>query len=156
MNILRIVAPNKLLHPNSRTHWMKKHTAVRQARGWAIVAGRGQALLLNPIVAVVPLSRDKRRRDLDNILASCKATIDGLTDAGWWVDDHMVRQWTVVEQVTAKRLDENQILILAVEAEDAHLLVKAVEALRGAAVVGRLEMCIASLSATDGRLAPHD
>jgi Holliday junction resolvase RusA-like endonuclease len=37
----------------------------------------------------------KRLIDCDNALSRCKSYLDGLTDAGWWVDDRAIRVVTI-------------------------------------------------------------
>jgi len=83
--------PDRRLNPNARIHRMelaKLKKAAREDAAWVVmqqttqagrakVGGNGGPVLLD-ITFHPP---DKRRRDLDNMLASCKATLDGLADA---------------------------------------------------------------------------
>jgi len=82
-----IAWPNKALSPNSRSHWSVKSKAVKIARhgakysclnaigvtGWVPTAAPQVKLTFHPI--------DKRRRDMDNCIASCKGVLDGIADA---------------------------------------------------------------------------
>jgi crossover junction endodeoxyribonuclease RusA len=78
--------PSKLLSPNTRSHWAAKSKAAkayRQAAAWSMVAAGiplfgAQSLILLEVTFVEP---DKRRRDLDNMLAAIKSGIDGIADA---------------------------------------------------------------------------
>lgn len=83
------------LSPNWRGHWAQKHRAKAQLRlSWAWEAkrqghGRLVAEALSLHITFVP--PDRRHRDLDNLLASIKAGLDGLADV-WMVDDS---QWSL-------------------------------------------------------------
>lgn len=78
------------LSPNFRGHWAQKHQAKAQLRlAWAWEAKRQgarrlEAEALSLRITFVP--PDRRHRDLDNLLASIKAGLDGLADV-WKVDD---------------------------------------------------------------------
>lgn len=82
--------PAKELNPNAREHWAKKARHVSKARQEAML--RAKAAVKHhgaPLadtdglvhMAIVFNPPDKRRRDRDNIIASCKALMDGLSDA---------------------------------------------------------------------------
>lgn len=80
----------RALSPNFRGHWTQKYRAKAQLReSWAWEAKRQGAKRIDAeglrlhITFVPP---DKRHRDLDNLLASIKAGLDGLADV-WKVDD---------------------------------------------------------------------
>lgn len=78
--------PSRTLHPNERPHWAKKAKAAKSARmsaAWAVKgAGLGaieaSAIKVTCIFSPPPI---KRNRDIDNLLASCKAYFDGIADA---------------------------------------------------------------------------
>ncbi len=78
------------LSPNFRGHWAEKYRAKAQLReSWAWEAKRQGAKrlpveVLSLHITFVP--PDRRHRDLDNLLASIKAGLDGLADV-WKVDD---------------------------------------------------------------------
>lgn len=78
--------PSKILSPNVRSHWAAKSKAVkayRQAAAWSMVAA-GIPLFADkaPIVlAITFVEPDRRKRDLDNMLAAIKSGIDGIADA---------------------------------------------------------------------------
>ena len=83
------------LSPNWRGHWSGKARAKKKLRAaWAACAlEQGARRLLVPALSVrlefVP--PDRRARDLDNLLASCKAGLDGLADV-LGVDDS---KWSI-------------------------------------------------------------
>ncbi len=104
--VITLPFPGPELSPNSRCGWRAKAKAVQAYRyeckieglqakdevrrkndGWAPVA------LLPAAVTITFILKDKRRHDWDNLLASFKAGIDGLVDAGLLPDDD-VRSWT--------------------------------------------------------------
>jgi len=86
--------PDRRLNPNARVHWAlkarivkaEKLTAALQAK----VAGLGHGMYESPHVEIVFCPPDRRRRDLDNCLASCKAMLDGIAEA-IGVDDSLWR-----------------------------------------------------------------
>lgn len=94
MNTVRIILPlpPRVVSPNGRAHWAAKARAVKAMRYRAaaeVLAARGKDRAVWPAatVQVTYYHRDRRRRDGDNALASCKAFIDGIADAGLVADD---------------------------------------------------------------------
>jgi Holliday junction resolvase RusA-like endonuclease len=92
---LRVELPLPALKgANSRNHWVVRHRAANADRMTAFIAAqavpRGE-----PLDAVRLVIRwhcpTRRLLDCDNALSRCKSYIDGLTDAGWWRDDSVVR-----------------------------------------------------------------
>jgi Holliday junction resolvase RusA-like endonuclease len=86
--------PSPRLNPNARQHWSALAKAKKRARADAFVRVRS---LGHRIPAGVPLRLSLRfapptraRRDLDNLLASCKAALDGVAEA-LGVDDSRFR-----------------------------------------------------------------
>ncbi len=77
--------PDKKLSPNARHHWSvvasAKKAAKRAAYYTVLEAGLGKinAERINVRVSFYP--PDRRPRDTDNALASCKAAFDGLSQA---------------------------------------------------------------------------
>lgn len=77
--------PAKELSPNARVHWAQKSKAAKLAKQYAFVhakearlASHGQGKVTLYMEFVKP---SKRRNDLDNMIASCKAYIDGIAEA---------------------------------------------------------------------------
>lgn len=91
---LELPFPPKELSPNSRVHWRQKAKVIaeyRQDCGWAskpspfddLVWWREHTPLKPPVRATVTfVVPDRRKRDMDNLLAMLKPAWDGLTDAG--------------------------------------------------------------------------
>lgn len=76
------------LTANQRLHWRKKADLTREVRQWAGVLFRSVQFDTLPVIVqldwYVP---DKRRRDVDNTVATLKPLCDGLVDAGVVPDD---------------------------------------------------------------------
>lgn len=86
--------PDKKLNPNARIYWAQKAKAVKAAReaaGWATLAAKikieGEGAITLKITFHPP---DKRKRDLDNMMASLKGVLDGVAD-GLGVNDNRFR-----------------------------------------------------------------
>jgi len=86
--------PDKTLNPNARTHWAVKSRitkSTRTAAAWLTkasgekVTGEGKIDL-----SIVFSPPDKRHRDQDGMLSSCKALLDGVAD-GLGVNDARFR-----------------------------------------------------------------
>lgn len=79
--------PSRILHPNWRGHWATKARATKDARHTAdVLALDAGWQRLNLPEGRLHLwldfyAPDKRRRDDDGLLASCKAYRDGIADA---------------------------------------------------------------------------
>lgn len=83
--------PHRVLHPNARPHWGTKSKYTKMARRDAAILARAagahslKADRLNVSVTIMP--PDARRRDVDGVLSSLKASLDGIADATG-IDDH--------------------------------------------------------------------
>lgn len=91
------------LSPNARVHWARKARVVRSYRNACHMLAK-QARLTAPdterialLVTFVP--PDRRRRDRDNLIASCKALFDGLADALGVNDSRFVPTFEVDERI---------------------------------------------------------
>lgn len=77
--------PDKVLSPNARVHWSRKAKATKAARDAAYwLTWQEVGRNMNWPGARISLTfcpPDKRRRDADNLLASCKGVLDGISDA---------------------------------------------------------------------------
>lgn len=118
MNAVCLRWPDAALSPNGRVHYMTKHRAVHRYRLAARYKAAGQKRLRKPVCGVLPLVATRRRRDLDNVLASLKSALDGLTDAEWWNDDHDIVGYHMVPEILHKAWGENSIVIVACEEEE--------------------------------------
>ena len=91
--------PSLILNPNNRSHWRKKADVKQKYRDdcyWVAKACKPKTL---PEYDTIGLSitfhpPNKRKRDLDNLLASIKSGLDGLADA-WDVNDIRFRPITI-------------------------------------------------------------
>lgn len=84
----------RLVGSNSRAHWSKRSRDAHADRQSAHV--HGLACRPDKPFVAVRLVIDwwcptRRMLDCDNALSRCKAYLDGLTDAGWWLDDKAIR-----------------------------------------------------------------
>jgi len=81
--VLKLPWPDKILNPNSRAHWAPKAKAKREARVTAswLTATKRWNLGKNPKLTITFHPPDNRKRDIDNMLASLKSALDGVSDA---------------------------------------------------------------------------
>ena len=83
--------PDSDLSPNKRQHPMASYKAKRVAKDEAILLVKEQGVppeaFQRAVIDITFIAADKRRRDPDNLFASCKAYIDGLVEAGLIKDD---------------------------------------------------------------------
>lgn len=100
--------PDRILHPNTRTHWAKRAKATKDARAvayfYAVAEGWNSADLPahGPIhVWLDGYANDRRRRDADGLLSSMKAAIDGIADA-LGVDDRRFVPHPRIREQTVK------------------------------------------------------
>ena len=87
--------PHADISPNSRKHWRAKAVKTKEHRARAKLVT--QAGILDSVLMELPSTYslafflpDKRKRDDDNLAASCKAYRDGIADA-LGIDDHNLR-----------------------------------------------------------------
>ncbi len=77
--------PDSILSPNSRAHWALRAKAKKAQRAeWAALAHVSSMKAPREGKVEVRLEfipSDRRPRDADNLLASCKSGLDGLADA---------------------------------------------------------------------------
>ena len=145
MNTVTLRWPDAALSPNGRVHYMTRHRAVSKYRDLARYLGDGQKRLKDPVCGVLPIVATRRRRDLDNVLASLKSAIDGLTDAGWWHDDHDIRGFHIIPEVYSKLFDENRIVILATEESDLPAMSALIDSFRKRVANGEANAALADL-----------
>lgn len=94
--------PPKELSPNARVHFRTKAAAAKAYRETAYWRAHGSDAPKLPIEGGIGVRfdfhpPDKRRRDLDNMLASIKSGVDGIADA-WGVDDQRFGFWLSREE----------------------------------------------------------
>ena len=89
MTRIELPWPAKELSPNARGHWAKMARFKKGARElayWTVQQSARHAFLdwqgeAPPTITVTFHAPDKRRRDLDNAIASFKSAQDGIADA---------------------------------------------------------------------------
>jgi crossover junction endodeoxyribonuclease RusA len=87
MTRIELPWPAKELSPNARGHWAKMarfKKGARQLAGWTACAAGWASQQARSNIAEITITfcpPDKRRRDLDNAIASFKASQDGIADA---------------------------------------------------------------------------
>ncbi|MAH45500.1 hypothetical protein CMI37_06705 [Candidatus Pacearchaeota archaeon] len=83
--------PDRDLSPNKRLHHMKLYKAKDAAKELAIAKIREQGRPKQPLdwahIAITWVAKDKRRRDIDNLMASMKPYLDALVAEGVIADD---------------------------------------------------------------------
>ncbi len=88
--------PPKELSPNARVHWAKKSKAAKQYRAECFLltkkAGIAAPQSGEILFALEFVPPDRRKRDDDNLLASCKALRDGVADALGIDDSRFITQ----------------------------------------------------------------
>lgn len=87
--------PASVLSPNNRAHWRRKAAARKAQRQDGYLLALGLKPRLASVDATIPVRLefcppDRRGRDLDNMLASCKGLLDGIAEA-MCVDDKRFR-----------------------------------------------------------------
>lgn len=91
------------LSPNHRVHWAAKAKAKKSLRAaWAWEATKQGARRMEAGKLAVSLTfvpPDRRARDMDNMLASCKAGLDGLADVLGVDDRHWSLSLAVADEV---------------------------------------------------------
>lgn len=98
MITITLPLPHKHLSPNARVHWGRKSDAAKSARRAAKYTAMAMLADLRMDAPRMTSARveyrfyfkTRARHDADNAIASMKASLDGLTDAGLWVDDSRV------------------------------------------------------------------
>ena len=83
--------PDSDLNPNKRLHWGKLAKAKREAKDKAMALvleqGRPATPYAKAHITITWVAKDKRARDLDNLMSSMKGYIDGLVEAELIADD---------------------------------------------------------------------
>lgn len=109
--------PYRELNPNSREHWAVKARAVKASReeiGWlAKEQWHDGKPMMRARISYDFQVTDKRKRDLDNLLAMCKPWQDGLIDVGViFYDD---AQHLEIGHITLKQSDVEQSIVTVEE-----------------------------------------
>ena len=120
---IELPLPPQEIRPNTRVHWARKAKKVREYRSrskWAAIhalSEREETAFANsdcsfpirkPTVRITMLNKTARKMDQDNLIASMKSAMDGLTDAGVWDDD---REVTILSPIRGKDSSNPRIII---------------------------------------------
>jgi crossover junction endodeoxyribonuclease RusA len=96
--------PPSILSPNTRVHWAPRAKAVASYRnecGWRARAQGVYPVEVGPVRMTITFHPpDARRRDRDNMIASCKAMMDGLADAMILDDRFFIPTYQVGDIIT--------------------------------------------------------
>ena len=91
---MRIVLPHlppSRAYPNRKTHHMALSTIRNEQQqemiAYVLEQGRPDTPMTRAHITITWRSKDKRKRDVDNLLAAMKGSIDGLVHAGVIEDD---------------------------------------------------------------------
>ncbi len=78
--------PPRELNPNTKLHWAVKYKAIQEAKeeiGWLAKAQWGtDEPMTKARISYKFHAKDRRKRDLDNLLAACKFIPDSLIEVG--------------------------------------------------------------------------
>ena len=112
--------PPSGLSGNSRLHWAQKAELAEEWRsffGWKAKEGWGRkAQLKRATLRITWEAKDKRRRDMDNLLSATKPAIDGLVDAGVLQDDRADQVQLELRYVPGAERDSTTIEVFGKEA----------------------------------------
>ena len=91
---MRIVLPDlppKAANPNANSHYFTRSTVRRKQQeemiAYVLEQGKPDTPYDRAHITITWRARDKRNRDVDNLLSAMKGSIDGLIHAGVIVDD---------------------------------------------------------------------
>lgn len=91
------------LSPNHRVHWSVRARAKKSLRelwAWEAIQQGAPRMDVQPLdVALTFVPPDRRARDVDNMLASCKAGLDGLADVLGVDDKHWRLSLSVAKEI---------------------------------------------------------
>jgi len=83
--------PPSKAYPNRKTHYLAlssiRNTQRDEMIAYVLEQGRPDTPMKRAHITITWRSSDKRKRDIDNLLAAMKGSIDGLVDAGVIEDD---------------------------------------------------------------------
>lgn len=94
---LNLPWPPKELSPNNRTHYQRKAKAKAKQRSDCYLLAKQVKVNFpagNIPITIIFHPPNKIKRDLDNLLSSCKGMLDGVADS-WGIDDTRFRPITI-------------------------------------------------------------
>jgi crossover junction endodeoxyribonuclease RusA len=102
--------PSRALSPNARTHWAMLARAKKAARreGYVSAIQTSADVIASPVsIQVTFTPPNARRHDIDNLIASIKAHLDGISDA-IGIDDS---RWIWAAPVIAKPEKPGRVVV---------------------------------------------
>lgn len=112
--------PYPELNPNSRVHWAVKARGIKASReeiGWlAKVQWHDNEPMVRARISYEFYTKNKRHRDLDNLLAMCKPWQDGLIDVG--VISYDDAQHLEIGSIRLEQGDEDKTIVIVEESEE--------------------------------------
>ena len=102
--------PSRALSPNARSHWATLARAKKAARMEGYVSAMlcsADVMALSVSIQVTFIPPDARRRDVDNLIASIKPHLDGISDA-IGIDDS---RWIWAAPVMAKPEKPGRVVV---------------------------------------------
>lgn len=100
---VRLPWPSAALSPNARLHWAPKAKATRTDRihtAWLVKEQcRSKPAWAKASIGMTFCPPNRRRRDLDNLIASSKAVFDGIADALGLDDQHFIPTFRLAEPI---------------------------------------------------------
>ena len=95
--LIRLSWPTRPLWQNTRCHWSKRDraTSAHRKEAWTLALEQGVKKIETerPYLTFAFHPPDRRSRDLQNMPATVKAAIDGISDAMGIDDKHFLFRW---------------------------------------------------------------
>ena len=115
---MRIVLPHlppSKAYPNKKTHYFTLSSIRREQQeemiAYVIEQGRPDTPYDRAHITITWRSKDKRNRDVDNLLSAMKGSIDGLIHAGVIVDDSAKHLSYTLYYEWGDKVKENQTIL---------------------------------------------
>lgn len=114
--ILRLPMVRPLTLNARGSHWATGHKAKKQITNDTIVLARARKVpqLQRARVELRYCPPDRRRRDVDNLVATLKPAVDGLRAAGVLVDDDPVHADLTIPVIEPPRSDRKPLVYLVI------------------------------------------
>ena len=115
---MRIVLPHlppSKAYPNKKTHYFTLSSIRREQQeemiAYVLEQGRPDTPYDRAHITITWRSKDKRNRDVDNLLSAMKGSIDGLIHAGVIVDDSAKHLSYTLYYEWGDKVKENQTIL---------------------------------------------
>lgn len=111
--------PPREANPNANSHYFTRSKVRREQReemiAYVLEQGRPKTPFNKAHITITWYAKDKRKRDVDNLLSAMKGSIDGLVEAGVLVDDSAQHLSYSLYYQSGNDVTENKTTILVVE-----------------------------------------